>query len=137
MASFNVISWNCRGIKARSPSTPPKLDFLETHFSTHPFDILVLLETHHKDKQDLPALFQGYDLTHHLLHSPTQAPDTHCGVVVVIDQTRFELIHSSIPLPGRLITADLLHVPTQVVYVFPFIMAFNLVRRQCPPSSRL
>ena len=92
MASFTVSSWNCRGIKATTPVTTSKTDFLEAHFSTNPVDILALLETHHTGMEDLPTLFQGFALTHHLLHTPTQAPDTHGGMVVVLDKSKFDLI---------------------------------------------
>ena len=136
MASFHVKSWNCRGIKARSPSTPPKLDFLETQFNSHPFDILVLLETHHKDMQDLPPLLHGFGLTHHFLHSPTQAPDTHCGVIVVIDKTLFDIIDSDLSIPGRLITATLRHRPTQVDYVFSFYYGLLPDRSTVPALRR-
>ena len=120
MASFNVTSWNCRGIKARSPKTQAKADFLETHFSTRPFDILALLETHHKDLDDFPDLLQGYTHTHHCIHTPTQAPETHCGIIVVIDKTTFDIVNTTTYLAGRIITAVLKHIPSQEEYVFTF-----------------
>ena len=120
MASFNVSSWNCRGINASTPVTTSKTDFLEAHFSINPVDILALLETHHTCMEDLPALFQGFAATHHLLHTPTQAPDTYGGMIVVIDKTKFDLIDYTIYLPGRILTAVLKHLSSQEEYVFTF-----------------
>ena len=120
MASFTVSSWNCRGLKAATPVTTSKTDFLEAHFSTNPVDILALLETHHSGMADLPALFQGFAVTHHLLHTPTQAPDTHGGMVVVIDKTKFDLLDYTIYLPGRILTTVLRHLSSQEDYVFTF-----------------
>ena len=114
MASFNVSSWNCRGINASTPVTTSKTYFLEAHFSTNPVDILALLETHHTCMEDLPVLFQGFAATHHLLHTPTQAPDTYGGMIVVIDKTKFDLIDYTI------LTAVLKHLSSQEEYVFTF-----------------
>ena len=120
MASFNISSWNCRGIKAHSPATTPKIDFLETHFSSNPVDILALLETHHSGMTDLPPLFHGFAVTHHLLQTPAQAPDTYGGMVVVIDKNKFDLLGHTIYLPSRILTAVLRHIPSQEEYVFTF-----------------
>ena len=107
MASFNVSSWNCRGTNATTPVTTSKTDFLEAHFSFHPADVFVLLETHHSSMEDLPALLRCFAVTHHLLHTPTQAPDRHGGLVVLIDKTKFDLLNYTIYLPGRILTAVL------------------------------
>ena len=120
MASFNVSSWNCRGIKATNPVTTSKTDFLEKLFSTHPVDILALLETQHTNISDIPTLFHGFAVTHHLLHTPAQAPDTYGGVVVVIDKNKFDLVDYTIYLPGRILTAVLRHLSSQEEYVFTF-----------------
>ncbi|MEC8832720.1 MAG: endonuclease/exonuclease/phosphatase family protein, partial [Bacteroidota bacterium] len=74
MASFNIVSWNCQGLRTGSPTTIQKMNFLDTQYPTHQFDILALLETHHRSDQDFPPLIQQYAITHHLIHTPMQAP---------------------------------------------------------------
>ena len=62
---------------------------------------------------DLPTLFHGFPVTHHLLHTPAQASDTYGGVVVAIDKNKFDLVDYIIYLPGRILTAVLRHLTSQ------------------------
>ena len=88
MASLSINYWNCQGLGARGPNTQRKIAFLETHFSSRPFDILALVETRHTVDDDLPNLIHEYSLTHHIVHTPMHASGT-CGGIVVIMSTFF------------------------------------------------
>ena len=112
MATLSINCWNCRGLNARSPNTQLKMDFLETHFSSHPFDILGLVETHHSSEDDFPEFIQEYRLTHHLQHTPKSSTDTCGGIVVVISKI-FNILTTSFPLPSRILTVTLQHSVTQ------------------------
>ena len=50
--------WNCSGLL---PSSSPqiKMDFLNSH-SDKKYDVLVLIETHHKELADISPLLQTY-----------------------------------------------------------------------------
>ena len=95
------------------------MDFLETHFSSHPFDILGLVETHHSSDADFPDLINEYNLTHHLLHTPNVPSDKFGGIVVLISRI-FNILHTTYPLPGRILTITLQHTITQDEYMFTF-----------------
>ena len=119
MASLSINSWNCRGLNAGSANTQLKMDFLESHFSSRPFDILGLVETHHRNEDHFPPLIREYALTHHLSHTPMQASDS-CGGIVVVYSKLFTVLDTSVPLPGRILTLTLQHSITQVEYLFTF-----------------
>ena len=119
MATLSINCWNCRGINARSPNTQLKMDFLETHFSSKPFDILALVETHHRDEDDFPELLKEYRLTHHFRHTPQQVSDT-CGGIVVVISSIFNILNTTVPLPGRILTVTLQHSVTQEEYICTF-----------------
>ena len=55
MGSSGVICWNSAGIRAGSKSTPEKLAFLDSQFPNANFAILALVETHHKNEEDIPG----------------------------------------------------------------------------------
>ena len=95
------------------------MDFLETHFAPHPFDVLGLLDTHHSDESDFPQLLIELGLSHHLVHTPMPASDTSCGIVVVLSKL-FHILDVDIPLPGRILTVTAQHSITQVEYLFTF-----------------
>ena len=113
MGSLSINCWNCRGFSAHSSNTNAKLEFLETHFFSKPFDVLGLVENHHGSEADFPPLLQEYTLTHHLLHTPMHASDT-CGGIVVVISKLFTVLNVTIPFPGRILTATLQHTIRQV-----------------------
>ena len=65
MADIKCIMWNCSGILSSS-SSQEKIDFLlaSTDFK---FDILVLVETHHKLIHDIQSTFHAYSGSYHLV----------------------------------------------------------------------
>ena len=119
MASLSINCWNCQGLGARSYNTQAKMDFLETHFSSSPFDILGLLETHHRDDDDIPILIQNYSITHHVTHTPMHESDSSGGIVVIISKI-FTVLDNSVHLPGRILTITLQHSITLEEYLFTF-----------------
>ena len=90
MMMMSINCWNCQGLGA-TPNTQKKMEFLETQFSSRPFDILALVETRHSVDDDLPNLIHEYSLTHHMVHTPMQASDT-CGGIVVVMSKLFNIL---------------------------------------------
>ena len=121
MATLSINCWNCRSLSVHSANTQSKMDFLETHFSSRPFDILGLVETRHHTADDFPDLIKEYGLTHHLTHSPMHTTDTCGGIVVVVSRV-FDILHTTVLLPGRILTIILQHSITQEEYLFTFLV---------------
>ena len=101
MGSSGVICWNSAGIRAGSKSTPEKLAFLDSQFPNANFAILALVETHHKNEEDIPGELLQYKSSHHLIHSPTHA-ETHGGLILFINKS-IDIINEREVIPGRLI----------------------------------
>ena len=112
MADTRIVSWNMNGLRKNQASTTDKLAFLDNHFPNAQFDILILLETHHKDAEDL---FE-YQTSHHLIHTPSQN-ETYAGIVVLISK-EFEIEEENASLPGRLLNFCIKHTKTKKGYNF-------------------
>ena len=108
MAALKIVAWNCSGLRADSPTTPAKMSFLETQYPQSAFDILTLLETHHRHDQDFPSLLQSYAITHHLIDTPAD-PRDHFGGIVVLIRKSFTILTSDIFIPGRILTLTIQH----------------------------
>ena len=119
MASLSINCWNCQGLGARGPNTKGKMAFLEKQFSSRPFDVLALVETRHTVVEDLPNLIHEYSLTHHIVHTPMHTADT-CGGIVVIMSKIFDILKTSVHLPGRIRTVTVQHSISQTKYLFTF-----------------
>ena len=101
MGSNKIICWNSAGIRADSNSTPEKLAFLNSQFPKANFSILALVETHHRNREDIPQELIEYESSHHLIHTPTHE-ETHGGLIVFISKT-IEILKESEIIPGRLL----------------------------------
>ena len=71
MATAKGIVWNCGGLTNNSSSSSKAL-FFENTYGTN-FDFAVFLETHHKEKSNLPQELLRYEHTHHILHGPANS----------------------------------------------------------------
>ena len=123
MADTRIVSWNMNGLRKNQSSTADKLAFLDNHFPNAQFDILILLETHHKDAEDLPEDLFKYQTSHHLIHTPTQN-ETYAGIVVLISK-EFERIQENASLPGRLLNFFIKHTKTKKEYNFSAFYALQ------------
>ena len=99
MAELNLIVWNCSGIL---PSSSPgeKMDFLTT--CAPKFDILVLIETHHKKIDDIPPLFHQYSNNFEMINTEATEGDTYAGIVVLVSK-KIDITKTSVLIRGRLI----------------------------------
>ena len=112
MAAIKIVAWNCSGLRADNPTTTAKMSFLETQYPQSGFDILTLLETHHRYDQDFPSLLQTYAITHHLVDTPADPQDKFGGIVVLIKKY-FTILTSDIFIPGRIMTLTIQHTISQ------------------------
>ena len=100
MADIKCIMWNCSGILSSS-SSQEKIDFLlaSTDFK---FDILVLVETHHKLIHDIQSTFHAYSGSYHLVHTGAENDDPYAGIIVLINKN-FTVSDENVLLSGRLL----------------------------------
>ena len=100
MAEITVALWNCSGILPTS-SAKEKMDFLKSFTSTT-FDILILVETHHKFLEEISPILQTYANGRKVIHSEATVGDNYAGIAVLINTKLTLLEHTSL-LPGRLL----------------------------------
>ena len=83
MTAHKVICWNSAGIRASAGSTADKMLFFQNQFPRGDFSIAAFIETHHKNREDLPEDLIHFEISHHLIHTPTHN-ETHAGIVVLL-----------------------------------------------------
>ena len=98
MAELNCVLWNCSGISGSSAGE--KVDFLFTFVAS--FDILVLVETHHRDVNDIHSSFHTYRNAYHFLHTGAVDGDPCAGIVVLINKN-LTVSDDLVLMPGRII----------------------------------
>lgn len=98
MASLNFAMWNCSGFLSSS-SAEDKLQFIETSVD---FDVLILIETHHKKMEDITPFFQRYSTNYTFLHTSATIQDPFSGIVALVSNN-VKILESNILLPGRLL----------------------------------
>ena len=100
MAEIKWAMWNCSGILPSS-STQTKIDFLNSCNDTK-FDILVLIETHHKDFAEISSLLHAYTSNSSIVQTEATVDDPYAGIVVLINK-KFTLLEDTELLQGRLL----------------------------------
>ena len=100
MAEITFALWNCSGILPTS-SAKEKMDFLKSFTSTK-FDVLILVETHHKFLDEILSILQTYANDRKVIHSEATVGDNYAGIAVLINTKLTLLEHTSL-LPGRLL----------------------------------
>ena len=115
MAGLKVVMWNSGGLRAAADSTDHKMAFFDKEFPQADFSIAAFLETHHKNEDDFPDLLNKYIVTHHCVHTPTPPDHTHSGIIVLVHR-QYEILHTDIPIPGRMLHVRLVHRATQHAY---------------------
>ncbi len=96
MADVKWAMWNCSGILGSSAQE--KIDYLRT---TGLCDILILVETHHKDISNVQSILNTFTNKYHILHTEAQAGDPYAGIIVLVDK-RFSVSNENVLLAGRL-----------------------------------
>ncbi len=104
MADMKWALWNCAGLLSGS-SAQEKIDFLRAGVGCC-WDVLVLVETHHKTMGDVQSTLNTYSNSCHVIHTGVGEGDPYAGIIVFIDK-RFVLEGWAVLLPGRLINFKL------------------------------
>ena len=97
--------WNCSGVRVSS-SAQEKVDFLWSNISG-PWDILILIETHHKMIEDIQPVLYTYKNNYHMMHTEAEEVDSYAGIVVFV-HNRFKVEDENILLVGRLLKFTLI-----------------------------
>jgi len=83
MASIKCLSWNCAGLRAGTAHSHQKALYFEKEYKND-FQVAFFLETHHKDKSEIPSELLRYQNTHHMIDSPVATGETHAGIIGLI-----------------------------------------------------
>ena len=102
MPDLKIALWNCSGLRSSAAFTAHKMGFFDKEFPDAHFGLAIFVETHHRGEDDFPELIKEYKHTHHILHTPTPPHHTHSGVIVLLRKD-FEIISTTIKIPGRLL----------------------------------
>ena len=100
MTELKCAVWNCSGILPGG-STSAKLDFLRYTFDGS-LDILVFIETHHKQMSDIEETLHTFSTNYHILHTEAPQGDPYSGIVVLV-RKKFSILNCNMLIPGRLI----------------------------------
>ena len=91
MTGIKVVMWNCSGFLSTS-SASEKMDFIRVNFD---FDVLILIESHHKDVADISRFCHIYSNTYSVLQTEASDGDPFSGILVlVLVHNRFILLCS-------------------------------------------
>ena len=100
MAEITWGVWNCSGLLPSS-SAQTKMDFLNS-YTEKKFDVLVLIETHHKARGDISSLLQTYTNDSVLIETEATQVDPYAGIAVLISN-KFTLLEETTLVQGRLL----------------------------------
>ena len=100
MAEISCAMWNCSGILPTS-SAKEKMDFLKTCCNVD-FDVLILVETHHKLMSEISPLLHAHLKNSSRIHTPASDEDPYAGIVVLVSN-RVKLLENTEVLPGRIL----------------------------------
>ena len=98
MTELRIALWNCSGLLSGS-SANEKVSFLQVCLS---FDILILIETHHQDINDIAALLHTFSTSFTRYHTEASSDDPYAGIVILVSN-RLSFMSASELLPGRLL----------------------------------
>ena len=114
MSGSKIFAWNCGGLRRNTASTPLKVGFIEKSFGTD-FDIFFFLETHHKDKNDIPNELLRYQNTHEIVQSEADQNETYSGIIGLIHK-RYTITNSRNIIQGRILGISLYDNTSQSKY---------------------
>ena len=110
-----MVMWNSGGLRAAATSTAQKMGFFDKEFPEANFSVAAFLETHHKNEDDFPDLINEYCTHHHCIHAPTPPDNKHSGIILLVNK-QYDVLHSEIKMPGRMVNVHLAHTVTKHVY---------------------
>ena len=113
MAEIEYVMWNCSGVLP-TDTTNEKIDFLEITTRNN-FDILTLIETHHKDENNVAPLLLRYKSTHHMIHTEACDEDPYAGIIMFISKN-FNILQKTDLIQGRLFNIKIKHMTTGKEY---------------------
>ena len=113
MGGIRGFAWNCGGLRRNSPATLNKVIFFEKSFKNS-FDFFFFIETHHKDKNDIPNELMRFEDTHHIVHSATDKNDTHTGIIGLIPKSLFKVEEEISLIQGRILYLSILELARNV-----------------------
>ena len=122
MSEIKYVMWNCSGTLPTS-SIDKKIDFLESVINTN-FDILILIETHHKHDTDIPTRLLRYKHTYHFIQTKACESDPYAGMIVLINK-KFKILRETPLLSGRLINIKIKSVPTNKEYNITLLYGYT------------
>ena len=74
------------------------------------FSVAAFLETHHKDEDDFSDLINEYRI-----HVPTPPDNKHSGIIPLVNK-QYDVLHSEVKMPGRMVNVRLAHTVTKHAY---------------------
>ena len=101
MGSIKGFAWNCGGLSRAAASTSSKVMYFEDSFKNN-FDFFFFLETHHKNKNDIPNELKRYEDTHYIEHSPRDINNAYTGIIGVI-RKEYKIIDVQQIIEGRIL----------------------------------
>ena len=122
MAEFKVAMWNCGGLRASTATTPDKIIKLQQTIGNK-FDVLVLLETHHRDKESIPMEINRYSPHYTIVHTPVPEGEQSTGVIILV-HTDYVLLRSQTLIAGRLLNINIQHRSSKKEYNLSAIYAY-------------
>ena len=99
MTEIKCAMWNCSGLLSSS-SAKEKMDFINS-CTTSDFDMLVLVETHHKVLDDISAALREYKNKISVIETGFDDGDNYAGVAVLIS-ARLTVLEETELIKGRL-----------------------------------
>ena len=120
MASFKVVMWNCAGLRRATPTTQGKVDYCDSSFYNKQPSLIIFLESHHQDEDELPPIFHYYTQHYNLIHTPATKADTHTGIVVLLHKN-YDILHQQTIIDGRLIQIRCTNDVTGQIYNFSIL----------------
>ena len=118
MAEIDYVMWNCSGVLPTA-STNEKLIFLEVT-TQNKFEVLILIETHHKEVSDISPQLLRYKNTHHMIQTGANDEDPYAGIIMFIHK-KFNIIEMTELIRGRLLNTKIKHTITEKEYnITPF-----------------
>ena len=115
MADFNVVLWNCDGLRPSATSTPLKMAFFNKEFVKTKFSLAAFVETHLKADDELPTSIKHHAMHYHIIQTPATINNRYAGILILLHHT-FTLDATHILIPGRLLHIKFTHTETTQQY---------------------
>ena len=102
MTEITCAMWNCSGFLSSS-SAKTTMEFLKSCTSAE-YDILILIETHHKTLSEVTPLLHSNANNNYILHTEASEEDPYECIVVLVS-SKLEVLEDTTLLSGRLLNS--------------------------------